>query len=250
MSAHAAVGKVQTVLGIIGADSLGITLPHEHLLIDSSFKFSEPPDAAEKTLAYAPVTLETLSWVKTHLTHNLENLRLLDEELAIKEALRFKKAGGNTIVDLTSIGIARNPLALTRISRATGLHVVMGSSYYIGASHPPELKSKGVDEIAESIVNDVVNGVGNTGVRAGIIGEVGCSTPLKSTETLVLAASAVAQKHTGVAINIHPGGDDTGILEVVDILDKSGADLRHTIISHVVKRGFSRDTLKQLARAG
>jgi phosphotriesterase-related protein len=243
-------GQVQTVLGPIAADALGITLPHEHLLIDSSFKFSEPDAAADKTMAYAPVTLETLSWVKTHLTNNLENLRLLDEALAIKEALKFKEAGGKTIVEMTNIGIARNPQALARISRATGLHIVMGSSYYIGASHPPELASKSIDEIADGIVDDLVCGVGDTGIRAGIIGEIGCSTPLRPTEKLVLAASAVAQKRTGVAINIHPGGGDGGILEVVDILAKAGADLRYTIISHVVKRGFSRHTVQQLADAG
>lgn len=247
---RAAAGEVQTVLGPIAADGLGVTLAHEHLLVDSSFKFSEPDEPADRPLAYAPVALETLSWVKTHLTNNRENLQLLDENLAIREALRFKKAGGSTIVEMTNIGIGRNPLALARISRATGLHIVMGSSYYIGASHPPELASRSVDEIAESIVSDVVRGVGDTGVRAGIIGEVGCSSPLTPTEKLVLAASAVAQRHTGLAINIHPGGDERGILDVVDILHKAGADLRRTIISHIVKRAYGRETLARLAQAG
>jgi phosphotriesterase-related protein len=246
----AAAGKVQTVLGLIEADALGITLPHEHLLVDSTFKFSEPDEPADRPLAYAPVTLETLGWVKTHLTNNRDNLQLLDEELAIREAMRFKQAGGGTIVELTNIGIGRNPVALARISRATGLHIVMGSSYYIGASHPPELASCSVNEIAESIVQDLVCGVGDTGVRSGIIGEVGCSSPLKPTEKLVLAASALAQKRTGLAINIHPGGDDRGILEVVDVLDRAGADLRRTIVSHVVKRAYSRETLARLAGAG
>lgn len=244
------IGKVQTVLGVIEADALGITLPHEHLLIDSSFKFSEPVETAQKQMAYAAITLENLSWVKTHLTNNLENLRLTDEELAIRESLKFKMEGGKTIVELTNIGICRNPSGLARISRATGLNIVMGSSHYIGASHPPELASRSVEDIAEDIVNDVVNGVGQKGIRAGIIGEIGCSTPLKETEKKVLAASAVAQKHTGVAISIHPGSDDREILDVIEILSKAGADLRHTIISHVVKRGFSLETLKRLADAG
>jgi len=250
METDAAAAQVQTVLGPVAAGALGITLPHEHLLIDSSFKFSEPVNDSEKAMAYAPVSLETLSWVKTHLTNNLENLRLLDEALAIKEALRFKRAGGNTIVELTSIGIARNPEALARIARATGLHIVMGSSYYIGASHPPELASRGIDEIADGIVDDLVHGVGATGIRAGIIGVIFFFTASATTEKLVLQASAAAQRRTGAAINIHPGGDDHGILDVVDLLGKAGADLRYTIVSHVVKRGFSPATLKQLADAG
>jgi len=250
MQRQAMPGEVQTVLGPIPSSSLGITLAHEHLLIDSSFKFAEPDDPADRELAYAPVTLETLGWVKTHLTNNRENLQLLDEDLAIREVLRFKRAGGSTIVEMTNIGIGRDPAALARISRATGLHVVMGSSYYIGASHPPGLASRSADEIAEGIVREVVQGVGDTGVRAGIIGEVGCSSPLKPAEKLVLAASAAAQQRTGLAINIHPGGDDRGILEVVEILARAGADLRRTIISHVVKRAYSRETLGRLAAAG
>jgi phosphotriesterase-related protein len=244
------IGKVQTVLGVIEADSLGITLPHEHLLIDRSFMFSEPMEASQKQMAHAAITLENLSWVKTHPANNLENLRLTDEELAIKESLKFKMEGGKTIVELTNIGICRDPSGLARISRATGLNIVMGSGYYFGASHPPELTSRSIEEIAQDIVNDVVNGVGQTAVRAGIIGEIGCSTPLKETEKKVLAASAIAQRHTGVAINIHPGSDDREILEVIEILSKAGADLRHTIISHVARRGFSLETLKRLADAG
>ena len=39
------VGKVQTVLGLINADNLGVTLPHEHLLTDLSTYFVEPAEA-------------------------------------------------------------------------------------------------------------------------------------------------------------------------------------------------------------
>jgi len=58
-------------------------------------------------------------------------MRLDNEELAIKEALMFGNNGGSTIVDLTNVGLARNPFALARISRATGLNIVMGSGYYV-----------------------------------------------------------------------------------------------------------------------
>ena len=37
-------GKVQTVLGPIAPDDLGVTLPHEHLLVDLSIFFAEPTD--------------------------------------------------------------------------------------------------------------------------------------------------------------------------------------------------------------
>ena len=56
-------GKVQTVLGIIDADSLGVTLPHEHLLIAFQAIFTPPSEASDQGLAYQPVSLENLNWV-------------------------------------------------------------------------------------------------------------------------------------------------------------------------------------------
>ena len=63
-------------------------------------------------------------------SQNKDNFMLLDEDEAIKEAMHFKAAGGNSIVELTSIGLSRNPKALARISRKTGLNIIMGSGYY------------------------------------------------------------------------------------------------------------------------
>ena len=86
-------GKVQTVLGIIDADDLGVTLPHEHLLHDGSPSFVEPTEASERNLAHQPLTLENLYWVQLHRYNNLDNLRFTDEQLLIKETLLYKWAG-------------------------------------------------------------------------------------------------------------------------------------------------------------
>ena len=85
-------GKVQTVLGLIDPGDLGITLMHEHLLIDQTcggVYFTEPEEAGDRELAHQPVTLENLSWVRYHMTDNLDNRMLLDEELSIKEVALF-----------------------------------------------------------------------------------------------------------------------------------------------------------------
>ena len=84
----------------------------------------------------------------------------------------------------------------------------MGSGYYIGASHPPELETMTEDEIAGGIVRDITVGVGDTGIKAGIIGEIGCSRPLQEGERKVLRASAKAQRQTGAPLMIHPAFDD------------------------------------------
>ena len=243
-------GRAQTVLGIIDADDLGVTLPHEHLLLDTSHFFVEPAEASERNLAHQPITLENLYWVKLH--GNLDNLKFTDEKLAIKEVLLYKWAGGDTIVELTPIGLGRDPLGLTRIARATGLNVVMGTGYYTGLQHPPGLATRTEEEITEEIVRDIMVGVGDTGVRAGIIGEIGCDTPLKDSERKVLRASAAAQRRTGAAINIHPSFSEDLVLEIINILGDNGADLSRTVISHQEFLGINnrRTIYRKLVDAG
>ncbi|MFC1942574.1 phosphotriesterase [Chloroflexota bacterium] len=243
-------GKVQSVLGVIDADSAGITLYHEHLLSDMSAWLSEPTEASDKRMANQPVTLENLYWIHANRFANVDNARLGDEQLAIKEAMQYKCAGGNTIIEASSNGLARDPLGLTRIARATGLNVIMGSGYYVAPSHPPEMARKTGEEITREIVRDIMVGVGDTGVRAGIIGEIGCSSPLQENERKVLRAAAGAQRQTGAGLLIHPGFGDDMVLEIINILDDAGADLGHTAICHTNVRSYSPATQRKLADAG
>lgn len=228
-------GKVQTVLGLIEADDLGIVLPHEHLFIDVRDYFIEPSKPDEKEFVHQPITLENLSWVRSHRKSNLDNLQLMDEKIAIEEALDFKEAGGSTIADLTPNHVGRNPSGLMRVARATGLNVVMGTAYYVEQSYRPEMAmdSKSEEDIAEEFVRNITVGVGDMGIRAGIIGELGCSWPLTRNERKVLRAGALAQQRTGAAISIHPGLYEDAPLEIVKILTDGGADPTRIIISHI-----------------
>jgi len=243
------VGKVQTVLGIIDANDVGVTLPHEHLLTDLSPYFAEPTEAGDKSRAYEPMSMANRSWILVNRSHHFYDNKLTDENLAIEEVLHYKRAGGNTIVEMSNNGLSRDPLGLARISRATGLNIVMGSGYYLGLSHPPELATKDEEEIAEEIVRDIMVGVGDCGVRSGIIGEIGCSVPLAETERKVLRASAIAQRRTGAAINIHPSFRHDLVLEIIRILGDAGADLSRTVISHCDVGGFS-PIFHKIAEAG
>ena len=160
-------GKVQTVLGLISPDDLGVTLPHEHCLVDVLVWFVEPETSSEKFMAYQPVSLDNLGWVRYHPTSNLDNIILQDEEVAIKETLRYKYAGGNSLVDLTPIGLGRDPLALARISRATGLNIVMGTGYYVRKAVPKEVElTEGF--LADVMIRDILEGVVNTGSGATV----------------------------------------------------------------------------------
>jgi phosphotriesterase-related protein len=243
-------GQALTVLGPVAGDALGITLPHEHLLIDFAVMFKEPAESSQRGLARQPVSLANLGWVRHHFSSNLDNLQLLDEDVARDEALLFKHAGGRTLVDPTNRGLARDPLALARLSRATGLHVIMGSGYYVDAAHPADMGAKTVDGIAREIVEDIIRGVGDTGVRAGFIGEIGTTHPWTDNEKKVVRAAVLAQRETGAALMIHPGRRERLPLELLEMVGKEGGDLSRTIMCHVERTIADRGVLLELARTG
>ena len=227
-------GKVLTVLGPVDPKELGVTLTHEHLTIDHvKANFTEPKDSADRELAYKPVSYEILHWLRYNRTENKDNLKLPEEKKIIAEAMYFKRASGGTIVDVTNRGINRDPKALVRISKATGLNIVMGSGYYLATSHPADMDKKAEEEITQEIVRDVTEGVDGAGVRAGMIGEIGCVWPLKDNERKSLIAAAKAQQMTGAPVNIHPGRKREAVFELVDIFKDAGGDLSRVVMSHV-----------------
>ena len=228
-------GEVQTVLGPIAQDEMGVTLPHEHLLIDFKVMFAEPAAASDKGRAHEPVSLANLGWVRQHFNANLDNLRLTDERLAADEILLFRDAGGHTVVDPTPKTLARDPLALARIARRTGLNVVMGAGYYVHASHPPDMDRRSVDDLARELIADITIGVGDTGVHAGLIGEIGTTYPWTENEKKVLRAAIVAQRATGAPLMIHPGRHPKMPMELAEFVQKEGGDLRRTIMCHICR---------------
>ena len=226
-------GRVQTVLGPIAPEAMGITLPHEHLLIDFKVMFAEPAAASDKGRAWEPVSLANLGWVRQHFNANLDNLRLTDEQVAADEIRLFKHAGGSTVIDPTPRTLARDPLALARIARVTGLNVVMGSGYYVAASHPPEVDGASADDLAREMIADVTAGVGDTGVRAGLLGEIGTTHPWTENERKVLRAAVAAQQETGAPLMVHPGRHPRMPMELAEFIGKAGGDLSRTIMCHI-----------------
>ena len=243
-------GFVQTVLGPVHASELGPTTTHEHLHIDFSFMYRPARDTPSEEMADAPITLENLGWVRRNYYSNRFNLQLLDLDTAISEVGRYRDAGGGAVVDATTIGIGRDPEALVRISRESGVHIVMGAGFYVAAVHPEDMDRRSVDDLARQIVGDIVEGVDGTGVKAGIIGEVGCTWPLDPNEWKSLAAAAIAQGETGAAVLVHPGRHPDAPQEILELLASGGADTSRVIMGHLDRTVFDFDALQNLAASG
>lgn len=240
--------QVMTVLGPIDAEQLGVTLMHEHLLLDATPWFQEPPEASRRTTAYQSVSIEILGQLRNDPFMNLDNCKLFDEATAIAEVMRFRLAGGQSVIDPTCRGIGRDPLALQRIARATGLHVVMGTGYYLHPAHPPHVKTMTVESIAAEIEQDVREG--EFGVRSGIIGEIGISKDFTSEEEKVLRGAARAQRTTLVPLEVHLPGWERHGGRVLDVIAEEGGDIQSTVLCHMNPSGMDPAYQVALARRG
>ena len=246
-----AVPFAQTVRGPVPVSELGVVLPHEHLLIDiRGSAFQEPSDDRSRELARRPVALEDLGWIRRHWTSNIDNLHQLDPELAIAELAPFAATGGGTIVDATVPGIGRDPMALVRISEAVGVHIVMGAGSYLEPTHPADVRAMDGRGLHDRVVAEWRDGVDGTGVRPGLIGEVGCSWPLHPRERLALEAMVAAQRSTGLPMMIHPGRDPRAVSEIMAIVDANDGDRSRLILAHLDRGIMPHEELVALATSG
>ncbi len=203
---------VMTVTGPIPANKLEFTLIHEHLYLD----------------------LMRDTWSENNL--------LNDPELTYSELMRYKAAGGVSLVDATSKDLAENdhinllgmkhPLAVRDMARRTGLNIILGCGWYRETYYKPYVFRTKADELAEEMVRDVEEGIDGTDVRAGFLGEVGSHFNwISPAEERVLRATARAQKKTGLTIGTHATRGPLG-LDQLDILQHEGVDPRRVIIGH------------------
>jgi predicted metal-dependent phosphotriesterase family hydrolase len=198
--------RVMTVSGPIPPDKLGFTLPHEHTGI-SLWQIANRWDYWELTA---------------------------DDELMIEELRDYRRRGGGTLVDLTLAGVGRDPDRLRRLASATGLHIVMGTGWYREAYYPAEalIDRRTVDDLAAEMVRELDHGIGEGGIRPGIIGEIGTDRPwVSSQEERVHRAAARAAKQTGMAITTHGIQSPVGLAQL-GIFTEEGVDPGRVVIGH------------------
>ena len=185
------------------------------------------------------------------------HIKLNDFNVMHQELKNFILSGGKTIVEATSIGIGRDPLAVAKMSRATGLNIIMGASYYIPSSYPEYLSNMSEDDVYDQIVNDILVGVDDTGIKAGLIGEVGIGGSISQMinpnqempEEKVLRASARAQSSTGAPMIIHPRPIKESLSKVSEIVKDCGADPSKIIFAHMDVQ-TDLEVLKTLTKQG
>lgn len=193
---------IWTVRGPVAPAALGRTLMHEHVLVD-----------------FYRVT-------------GLLNQLLNDEALAVEELRLLAKAGGSALVECTTIDLGRDAEALRRISDQSGVHIIVGTGWYRELFYPPEIDLLSTETLARRMVSELTEGIGESGIRAGFIGEIGVNLDYATAqEERVLRAAARAQRSTGAPISTHASMYPVGLIQLA-ILMEEGVDPARVIIGH------------------
>jgi len=213
------MGSVRTVTGDVPSTGLGLVNSHAHLVVS----FEAFDDDRYVDYLFTPEDTEP-------------------------ELRDFAAHGGGCLVELTPIGCGRDPEALRRLSEATGVLVVMGTGIYHEPFHQPEIADWDRETIADHFIREITVGIGDTGVRAGIIGEIGTyQGPITPREREVFLAAGHAAQHTGVAVSTHTYLGRNA-LEQIELLTSNGLDPSRVVIGHLddispVDMGLCREIL-------
>ena len=231
---------VITVGGEIEGSELGPTLSHEHVFIDTSPDYRVPPPFIRDLVEQldvdleGPITLKSLGFLRREPQWSLSNQVLDSYEDAVEELGWAKRAGIHSILDSTPNIAGRDPAKLRRVSAALEMPIVTGTGYYRDAFQPAETATMSVDDHEQRMLEEITVGIAGTGVRAGLIGELGTSRDgITPSEERVLIAAGRVQRATNVAVYVHTEGRRHLVLAAIKVLESSGADPGRIHICHI-----------------
>lgn len=195
------MGKVRTVLGDIDAKDLGFTYSHEHL-------WTCPPSGQKD-----------------------RDLELSNYEASTSELLRFKRAGGNTLVEASTLDYGRDASKLKRMAAETGVNVVATTGFNKHIYFPAWVEALTMEEIQEKLVRDVTIGMDGTDAKAGFLKAGSWDQLIHPLEEKVTRAVSRAQKETGAPVWLHTEAGTMGE-EMLDILEEEQIDLSKVAVGH------------------
>ena len=235
--------KVRTVLGDIAPETIGLVMVHEHVL----FNIMPPGLPADRDKPILPHE----RWQIDYRSNETQaNTHQTDPDIASTELEAFGRDGGSLIVDQSVTGLARNAVGLAHASRQSGIHVVAAAGTYTADFLNSETLAMDEAALTARFTAEINTGIDGTDIRAGLIGEMGCSWPLHPFEHRALIAAARTQVATGAAISVHPGRHAQACSDILDILESNGADLTRVILCHMDRTYPNGDGIQSLLDRG
>jgi len=196
------VSYVNTALGPIHPDELGVTATHEHILWGPPGWEYDP----EWWFHYPKVFAKCLA-----------------------DLVEYRTLGGKTVVDCGGIGLGRDVELYRMFSKYSGVHIVLSTGFWAEGGFYNHFLDKDIDYLEDLFVRELTQGIGNTGVKAGVIKVGHGHDEITELEDRLHRAAARAAKRTGCAIITH--GAWFG-LKQLEIFQSEGLDLSRVIVSH------------------
>lgn len=177
--------------------------------------------------------------VHEHLTVNLSDIKkdddanLDDDNAMIDDLKELKNNNINTIIDVTNIGMGRDINRINYISEKSGIDVIVSTGFYKDPFLPKVVIKNSTNELARILIDEIINGIDGTKIKASIIGEIGTSKDnIKEIEKKVFIASSIAHNETGAPITTHTTLGNLG-LEQIEIFKNMNVNLEKVVIGHV-----------------
>ncbi|MDO8637188.1 MAG: hypothetical protein Q7R34_13325 [Dehalococcoidia bacterium] len=196
------MAQVNTVLGPIRPEEMGITAMHEHI------GFGVPG------WQYVPERW----WEETDRFEKVTN-----------DLLDFKMVGCVTFVDLSGIGMGRDPDFYACVSRSSGVHIVAATGFWEERGILGYFRDKDIDYLEELFVHEITQGMNETNIKAGIIKVGNSDSEMTAFEEKMYRAAARAAKRTGVAVTTH---GPKMARKQMEVLLSEKLDISRIIIGH------------------
>jgi phosphotriesterase-related protein len=198
---------IETVTGPIAADRLGLTLMHEHVLVDFIGADQVSPARYDADHAFAAI---------------LPHLR------------QVRALGCDTLVECTPAYLGRDGALLKRLSEASGIHILSNTGYYGAAKDkhlPPHAFTETAEQLAARWVREHERGIDGTSIKPAFM-KIGVdAAPLSAVDAKLVRAAGLTHRETGLPIASHTGSG-AAALEELDLLEQAGVPLSAFIWVH------------------
>ena len=192
-----AAGRIDTVTGPIAPERLGVTLMHEHVLVDFIGAAQVSPSRYDANAVF---------------------------EAVLPHLQQVKRLGCDTLVECTPAYLGRDPRLLRRLSAASGLNILSNTGYY-GAANDKHLPAHAFTETAEQLAGrwtaEYEQGIDGTGIKPAFM-KIGVDgSPLSAVDAKLALAAGLTHRKTGLAIASHTGSGAAALAQL-DLLEAAG----------------------------
>ncbi|MCI0662245.1 MAG: phosphotriesterase, partial [Acidobacteria bacterium] len=189
--------EVMTVTGPIAATQLGLTLMHEHILVDfiGADKVSRDRYRSDDVF-----------------------------QIALPHLKRIYELGCRTFVDCTPNWLGRDAALLQRLSKSSGLQIITNTGYYGARKHqflPAHVTQESPEQIAARWITEFKQGINGTTIKPGFM-KIGVDAgPLSDLNVKIVRAAAITHLQTGLTIGAHTG-DGVAAMQELELVEKHG----------------------------